>query len=53
MATSAVSGANVVTIYGLGTGTGLVNSYRTAAASATQGKRAFQVIRVPQYRRRR
>jgi hypothetical protein len=48
-ATSAVSGANVVTIFGAGTGNGLVNSYRTAAASATQGKRAFQVIRVPQY----
>src|SRR5260370_5627028 len=30
-------------------GTGLINTYTSAAATATQGRRDFQVIRVPQY----
>ncbi len=30
-------------------GAGLVNTYRDAAATTTQGQRRFQVIRVPQY----
>ena len=47
-ATSAVV-AGSVGISGLGTGAGLLNSYVTAAATATAGQRAFQVIRVPQY----
>ena len=28
---------------------GLVNTYRTAAATGTEGQRTFQVIRVPMY----
>ena len=48
MATSAVAGG-VVSISGLGAGAGLINTYRSAAATATAGQRAFQVIRVPQY----
>ena len=47
-ATSAVSGG-AVSISGLGTGAGLLNSYTSAAATATTGQRTFQVIRVPQY----
>jgi len=50
VATSAVVGG-VVQVAGNGNvvgNTGLMNTYRTAAAG-TQGKRAFQVIRVPQY----
>ncbi len=47
-ATSAVT-AGAVSISGLGTGAGLVNTYRSAAATATAGQRTFQVIRVPQY----
>jgi fimbrial isopeptide formation D2 family protein/uncharacterized repeat protein (TIGR01451 family) len=47
VATSA-AGATV-TIRGAGAGNGLVNSYTNAAASATQGQRRFQVVRVPQY----
>jgi hypothetical protein len=47
-ATSAVSGG-VVSISGLGAGAGLLNSYTTAAATATAGQRRFQVVRVPQY----
>ena len=30
-------------------GGGLINSYSSAAATATQGKQAYQVVRVPQY----
>jgi uncharacterized repeat protein (TIGR01451 family) len=41
--------AGSVTIVGLGAGDGLINSYRSAAASPTAGQRTFQVIRVPQY----
>jgi len=47
-ATSAVV-ANVVSIAGAGPTAGLIYSYSNAAASATQGQRRFQVIRVPQY----
>ena len=34
---------------GTGSGGGLLNTYTSAAASATQGIQTFQVIRVPQY----
>lgn len=37
------------TIQGAGGGSGLLNSYTSALATATQGQRRFQVIRVPQY----
>ncbi len=47
-ATGAVT-AGAVGITGAGAGSGLVNSYVNAAATATQGQRRFQVIRVPQY----
>ena len=47
-ATGAVSGG-AVAISGLGPGAGLVNSYVSAAATATAGVRTFQVVRVPQY----
>lgn len=47
VATSA-AGASV-SIKGAGAGNGLVNSYRTASATGTQGQRRFQVVRVPQY----
>ncbi len=47
-ATSAVV-AGAVQIKGVGTGDGLLNTYRTAAATATAGQRTFQVIRVPSY----
>jgi len=48
LATGAVA-AGVVGISGAGAGSGLVNSYVNAAATATQGQRRFQVVRVPQY----
>ncbi|HEY0546889.1 MAG TPA: C25 family cysteine peptidase [Pyrinomonadaceae bacterium] len=38
-----------VTFVGTGAGTGLLNTYTNAAATATQGQRRFQVVRVPQY----
>ncbi len=40
---------DTLTIVGSGANGGLLNSYATAAASATQGAQTFQVIRVPQY----
>jgi len=40
---------DTLTIMGSGASGGLLNTYTTAAASATQGAQAFQVIRVPQY----
>lgn len=46
-ATGPVTGGSVP-IRGVGTGDGLINSYVNAAAGA-QGRRSFQVIRVPQY----
>jgi hypothetical protein len=49
-ATNAVPvGGGTVNIVGTGTGTGLLNTYTNAAATATQGQRRFQVVRVPQY----
>lgn len=49
-ATNAVPLAGgTVTFVGTGAGTGLLNTYNNAAASATQGQRRFQVVRVPQY----
>jgi uncharacterized repeat protein (TIGR01451 family) len=40
---------DTLTIIGSGANGGLLNSYATVAASATQGQQTFQVIRVPQY----
>lgn len=49
-ATNAVpTTGGTVTFVGTGTGTGLLNTYTNAAATATQGQRRFQVVRVPQY----
>lgn len=48
IATGPVSGGSVP-ITGSGPGNGLVYAYTDADASATQGQRRFQVIRVPQY----
>ena len=41
--------AGSVPVEGAGVGSGLVNAYTDAAATATQGQRRFQVVRVPQY----
>ena len=38
-----------LTFTGTGSGGGLLNSYTSAAATATQGIQTYQVIRVPQY----
>jgi uncharacterized repeat protein (TIGR01451 family) len=38
-----------LTFTGTGAGGGLLNSYTSAAATATQGIQTYQVIRVPQY----
>jgi uncharacterized repeat protein (TIGR01451 family) len=38
-----------VTIQAMGSGNGLLRVYTNAAATATQGQRRFQVVRVPQY----
>jgi uncharacterized repeat protein (TIGR01451 family) len=38
-----------LTFTGAGTGGGLINNYVNDAATATRGRRQFQVIRVPQY----
>ncbi len=43
------SGTNTLTISGTGANGGLLNTYASVAASATQGIQTFQVIRVPQY----
>lgn len=49
-ATNAVAlTGGTVNIVGTGAGTGLLNTYTNAAATATQGQRRFQVVRVPQY----
>jgi len=40
---------DTVTISGTGANGGLLNTYITAADTATQGAQTFQVIRVPQY----
>jgi hypothetical protein len=47
-ATGPVSGGSVP-IQGTGTGLGLRNTYTNANATAIQGQRRFQVVRVPQY----
>ena len=41
--------ANTVTIRGNGAGGGLVNTYHTAAQTATKGGQTYQVVRVPRY----
>lgn len=43
------SGGGTLTFTGTGANNGLLNSYTSAAATATQGIQTFQVIRVPQY----
>ncbi|MCS7147448.1 MAG: DUF11 domain-containing protein [Geminocystis sp.] len=43
-----VSGSNI-NIKGGGPGGGLINTYVNAPATSTQGKRTYQIIRVPQY----
>ena len=40
---------DTITIQGTGAGGGLLNTYTSAADTATQGAQTFQVIRVPQY----
>lgn len=49
-ATSAVPVAGgTLTFIGTGSGNGLLNTYTSAAATATLGQKSYQVIRVPQY----
>ncbi len=48
MAKGAVAGS-AVPVEGKGPGGGLINTYTNATATATQGQRRFQVVRVPQY----
>jgi uncharacterized repeat protein (TIGR01451 family) len=43
------SGAGSIPIKGAGPGGGLLFSYTSSAATATQGQFTFQVVRVPQY----
>lgn len=47
VATSSAGGT--VSIRGAGSGNGLLNQYRSAAATSSRGARRFQVVRVPQY----
>lgn len=47
VATGAAGGT--VPVRGAGGGGGLLNSYANANATATQGQRRFQVVRIPQY----
>ncbi len=47
VATSSAGGT--VSIKGAGAGNGLLNQYRSAAATSSRGARRFQVVRVPQY----
>src|SRR5437764_12680768 len=42
-------GGGTITIKGASGTNRLINSYSTAAATATQGQKTFQVVRVPQY----
>ncbi len=46
---TAVNAGGNVTVRGQGAGGGLVNTYVSRAATATQGAARYQVIRVPQY----
>lgn len=48
-ATGSVSGGSVPIQAVVTPGLGLLNTYTNDAASATQGQRRFQVVRVPQY----
>ena len=49
-ATGAVPvGGGTLTLQATGAGNGLLNTYTNANATATQGQRRFQVVRVPQY----
>jgi hypothetical protein len=48
VATSTLSGGSV-SIISTGTSAGLVNGYTNAAATSTQGRQTFQVVRVPAY----
>ena len=48
VAKGAVAGS-AVPVEGKGPGGGLINTYTNATATATQGQRRFQVVRVPQY----
>src|ERR1700722_19869935 len=43
------AGGGALTFVGSGPGAGLMFTYTDAAATATQGQRTFQVVRVPQY----
>lgn len=43
------AGGGSLTFRGTGAGNGLLNTYSNAAATATQGQRRYQVVRVPQY----
>jgi uncharacterized repeat protein (TIGR01451 family) len=51
VATSAIAfgSGGTLNFNGGGTGSGLINSYTSAAASGTKGASRFQIIRVPQY----
>ncbi len=50
IATSAITTAGgAVGVKGVGTANGTLYAYTNAAATATQGQRRFQVVRVPQY----
>ena len=49
-ATNAVAlTGGTLNLQGLGSGSGLLNTYTNSAATSSQGQRRFQVIRVPQY----
>ena len=49
-ATGAVPvGGGTLSLQATGAGNGLLNTYTNADATATQGQRRFQVVRVPQY----
>src|SRR4029077_19689654 len=49
-AASAVgTGGGTLSFTGTGPGSGLLFTYTSAAATASQGQRAFQVVRIPQY----
>ena len=49
-ATSAIPlGGGTVNISGTGSGGGLLYGYTNAAATATQGQRKYQIVRIPQY----
>jgi hypothetical protein len=49
VSTSGAAATRTVNITGAGTGNGLVNTYRTGAAGATNGQRTWQMVRVRQF----